>query len=629
MAPNYTKIAKIVLKKYWNYDDFRPLQLEIIRSVLSTRDTLALLPTGGGKSICFQVPALCLSGVTIVISPLIALMTDQIHQLKKRGIPAEALHSGLQHQELDRILDNCIYGNIKLLYMAPERIKSEMTLERIKQMNVALIAVDEAHCVSQWGYDFRPDYLNIIQLREEIPRASIIALTATATQTVAEDIIKELGFTQDYQVYQKSFKRDNISLWVENMAVKQNRILELLKRHSNSIIYVRNRAKTAKVAQFLNHHGLQADYYHAGLSPELRSRKQDDWIKGKINHIVCTNAFGMGIDKADVRLVIHLDIPDSMEAYFQEAGRAGRDGNPANAHILFNHKDLQYLHDNFENQYPSIKEISYSYELLCQKYQLSYESGAGTSHPFSMDEFRSKLKIPISRFKAALKWLERSGYFVLTSLSDTRHKVYIPHARSIYGQATESQRLVINGIFRMYEGVAMHLVPIRIKKLSSWVGFSEERCLRILKQLSERHLIVYEAPNHKASICFLNDRIRSENLRIDIQLFNKLRVRHLKRIEFMERYVSTEQCRQVTILEYFDESDAAECMHCDNCQAKYFNDEYIINEVIHSIKKHPQNLDNILAAHPSKVQDKIINELRLLIDGGLIIKNGNIVRWHE
>nr|HMT29858.1 ATP-dependent DNA helicase RecQ [Bacteroidia bacterium] len=362
--------AVSILKQYWNYDKFRPLQEDIILSVLNGTDTLALLPTGGGKSICFQVPAMALDGICIVISPLIALMKDQVENLQVRGIKAAAIFSGMSRDEVDITLDNCIYGSIKFLYLSPERLLSEIVKERIQKMKVCLFAVDEAHCISQWGYDFRPPYLRIAEIRELHPHVPVLALTASATPEVTLDIMKQLGFPKSH-VFQKSFARENLNYLCYHIEDKQKKMVEILSNvKASGIVYVRNRKRTREYAQFLQHHKISADFYHAGLTSQLRSKKQDEWKSGKTRVMVCTNAFGMGIDKPDVRTVIHMDLPNSPEAYYQEAGRAGRDEKTAYAIVLFNETDISDLKKRQETSFPPVKEIRNVYQALANYLQV-------------------------------------------------------------------------------------------------------------------------------------------------------------------------------------------------------------------------------------------------------------------
>src|SRR5476651_2395841 len=399
-----------ILKHYWQHDHFRPLQEEIIQSVLLGRDTLALLPTGGGKSVCFQVPALAKEGICIVVSPLIALMKDQVESLKAKGIEAISIVSGMGKREIDIALDNCIYGPVKFLYLSPERLLSDLVRERIKYMNVNLFAVDEAHCKSQWGYDFRPPYLQIAELRALHPKVPILALTATATADVKFDIQDKLQFKQ-HNIFQKSFERKNLAYVVQQHEDKLRKMLEIARGIKGSgIVYVRSRKETFELAKYFTQHGFKADYYHAGLPIDQRSAKQESWKSGRVPIIVATNAFGMGIDKPDVRFVIHADLPESLEAYYQEAGRAGRDGQKAYAVLLYNQGDRHKLAKRFELNFPTIDEIKNVYHQLGNYYQLAYGAGEGLNFDLDIGSFCSKFQLDTVKTFNALKFLERSEY---------------------------------------------------------------------------------------------------------------------------------------------------------------------------------------------------------------------------
>ncbi|HEX8607534.1 MAG TPA: ATP-dependent DNA helicase RecQ, partial [Pedobacter sp.] len=403
-----------LLKRYWGFDDFRPLQDEIIYSVLNGSDTLALMPTGGGKSLCFQLPALAKDGICIVISPLIALMKDQVEHLKAKGIEAVAIYAGMGKREIDILLDNCVYGNIKFLYLSPERLLSDLVKVRISYMNVNLIAVDEAHCISQWGYDFRPPYLKIHELREIHPTVPVLALTATATQRVRLDIIDKLQLKSP-NVFVKSFARKNLSYVVLGDEDKYKRLISIVKNVKGSgLVYVRNRRETSEVALFLKRNHISADFYHAGIEREERFTKQAAWKENQIQVMVATNAFGMGIDKPDVRFVVHLDLPESLEAYYQEAGRAGRDGKKAYGVLLANKSDQLALEAKYSNSFPSVAEIKKLYHDLGSYFQLAYGAGEGITFDFDLADFCKRFNIGVVKAMAALKFLEHDGYVTLS-----------------------------------------------------------------------------------------------------------------------------------------------------------------------------------------------------------------------
>lgn len=415
---------KQILKQYWGYDDFRPLQEDIVKSVVSGQDTLALLPTGGGKSICFQVPALAMEGVCVVITPLIALMKDQVQNLRKRKIKADALYAGMSRDEIERILSNCLFDkDFKFLYVSPERLQTERFRLAFSQMKICMIAVDEAHCISQWGYDFRPPYLEIAQIRKVFPKVPVLALTATATPDVVKDIQKRLDFKKEH-VFQKSFKRDNLTYMVVKEENKRERMLKLMDYYKGTgIVYVRNRRKTQEIAEFLQERGVSADFYHAGLDAETRDEKQRKWMNDEIRVIVSTNAFGMGIDKPDVRFVIHLDIPDTLEAYFQEAGRGGRDLKPSVAVMFYDEHDVKELQHNFEQAYPSVEKIRKLYRDLCSYYQIAIGEGEHAMFIFQYENLLKKLKISYVDFFYALSFLEKIGVLAKTCFSEQRFSV--------------------------------------------------------------------------------------------------------------------------------------------------------------------------------------------------------------
>lgn len=462
-----------ILRKYWGYGAFRPLQENIIQSVLAGRDTLALMPTGGGKSICFQVPALAQDGICIVVTPLIALMKDQVENLKERGITAVAIYSGMRKREVDIALDNCIYGPVKFLYLSPERLTSEMVRERIRHMRVNLFAIDEAHCISQWGYDFRPPYLQLSDLRELHPDVPYLALTATATPDVVTDIQEKLGFRNGV-VLKKSFYRENLAYMVLHEEDKQRRMLRIIRKLGGSgIVYVRNRRETQETARFLVNEGISADFYHAGLPSEERTAKQDNWKAGHTRVIVATNAFGMGIDKADVRFVIHLEPPDSLEAYYQEAGRAGRDGKKAHAVLLYQDADLTQLKKNFQDSFPSVASIRKVYQYLGNYFQLAYGAGENLTLDFDIGEFCQRYQLETIPVLNALKFLERDGWVLLTEsvYLPSRIKFEVP-PDELYKFQVENQQLdgFIKMILRAYGGAFDHYIPIREQELSRKFG---------------------------------------------------------------------------------------------------------------------------------------------------------------
>ena len=483
-----------ILKEYWGYDKFRPLQLEIIESTCSGKDTLGLLPTGGGKSITFQVSALSKSGICIVVTPLIALMKDQVENLKNKNIKAYTIYSGQSKQEIDIMLNNCVYGDIKFLYVSPERLGTEIFKARVPDMNVNLIAVDEAHCISQWGYDFRPSYLKIANLRQLLPNIPVLALTATATSKVVDDIQDKLMFKQK-NVFKKSFERKNLVYWVKESENKDNDLLKITKRNQGTgIVYVRNRRKTKETAEFLVRNGISADYYHAGLSPELRDLKQQEWMDDKTKVIVSTNAFGMGIDKSDVRYVVHLDLPDSLEAYFQEAGRGGRDEKKAHAILLYNRHDRAKLRQNLTNSYPEIDFIKDVYENVGAFLQIPIGAGKGGSYNFELGEFITKYKYSAVKALNALKILEMEGYIAVTEEVNIPPRVkFIVNRNDLYKFQVDKLQFdaFIKLLLRSYTGLFQEYAAVDEYVLASKAQCSVETVHEYLVTLDKMKIIDY------------------------------------------------------------------------------------------------------------------------------------------
>ncbi|MBK9673140.1 MAG: ATP-dependent DNA helicase RecQ [Bacteroidetes bacterium] len=458
-----------LLKHYWGHSTFRPLQENIIQSILDGTDTLALLPTGGGKSICFQVPALAMDGVCVVISPLIALMKDQVDNLTKRGIKACAVYSGMKKQEIDVLLDNCVYGKIKFLYLSPERLSSELVKVRLSKMKISFLAIDEAHCISQWGYDFRPAYLRIAELRELLPQQKILALTATATPEVVKDIQQQLNF-KNSKVFIASFERKNLAYIVLQEEDKWNRLLKIVTSLKGAgIIYARNRKRTQEIALFLQRNSITADYYHAGLSPQVRDTKQNNWMLNNCRIMVCTNAFGMGIDKPDVRFVVHLELPDSLEAYFQEAGRAGRDGNKSYGIVLFQSVDSNESMHRLKQGFPTVSEIKSVYQALCNYYKLAIGSGLEITFDFDSADFCNTFNLKANHVFNCLKFLEKEEYLSLSDSSKTNAKLKIllnKQALFDFQVANKDLDILIKTILRSYSGAFDEFILISETELA-------------------------------------------------------------------------------------------------------------------------------------------------------------------
>ncbi|MEP0368339.1 MAG: ATP-dependent DNA helicase RecQ [Cyclobacteriaceae bacterium] len=608
-----------ILKQYWGYPAFRELQDEIIDSVISGHHTLALLPTGGGKSICFQVPGLFLDGICIVISPLIALMKDQVFQLKKRGIKAAALYSGMSRKEIDFTLDNCIYGGFKFLYVSPERIKTELFLERAKQMNIGLLAIDEAHCISQWGYDFRPPYLEIAEFINELEIKNVIALTASATKQVKEDIVKRLEFDEPH-IFQKSFARANLSYSVFNLENKDQKMIDILNRVGGTgIIYVRSRKKTKMLSEFLKRNGINADFYHAGLSGEERSRKQDDWIQNRIRVIVSTNAFGMGIDKPDVRVVIHYDLPDSLEAYYQEAGRAGRDEKKAYAVALFHQGDLDELESRTEQMAVGIDLIKRVYQALANYYKLAVGSNAFTSFEFDYVRFTSNFNLPTVETYYALNKLRDEG---LIQISDAFH----PTSKIIFLQSHEDVYRfqvahgavdpLIKALMRLYGGeIFTDYHNIKEKELARLIKESEPNIIKQLQYLHQSEVIEYQQASDRPQITFLTPRYDSNNLPLDKEQIAWRRQVAFDKTKAVVDYVTNEKtCRTRIIQEYFDEQTEDNCGVCDVCLKHKRDQNLPLEPILNQLKNEPQKLENLRVVLKKYPPEKVEEAVRILLD---------------
>ena len=558
-----------VLKQYWGYDSFWPLQLEIINSVLQGNDTLALLPTGGGKSICFQVPALCKPGVCLVVSPLIALMQDQVAALKQRGIKAVSLDSSLSFVQVDRALDNCAHGDIKFLYLSPERLKSELVRTRLGMMKVNLIAVDEAHCISEWGYDFRPPYLEIVEVREILPKVPILALTATATPEVVNDIQQKLGFART-NLLQKSFERKNLAYMVLEEQDTFGRIQKILGRvKGSSIIYVRNRKMTKLVAHQLNGLGISASFYHAGLSFDERKARQASWLNNSTRVMVATNAFGMGIDKPDVRTVIHIGMPDSLEAYFQEVGRAGRDGEKAFGVALVKHADSESLRYKLKQGFPPKETIIKVYERLSGYFQLAVGSGVEHYFPFDIIEFATRYELDIKLVNDCLGFLERSGYIIRTESSDPRPRIQFLASTDAVYQAKVTDPVhekVIETLFRSYGHLYEEEVPVNLNLVAKRCELPKARVEKVIQLLRQQQILSYELPQGLPKILFENGRQPSKHLHFPKAVYEKRLETIRRRIEEVIRFMENKEfCRSQILLKYFGETETTHCGHCDVC----------------------------------------------------------------
>lgn len=561
-----------ILKQYWGYDDFRGIQREIIESIGAGRDTLGLMPTGGGKSIAFQVPTLATDGLCIVVTPLIALMKDQVANLRSRGIKATAIYSGMKSSEIVTALENCIFGDYKFLYISPERIASELFLKKIQRVKVSLITIDEAHCISQWGHDFRPAYRQIIQLRSIFPSVPVLALTATATPEVVKDIQQQLGFKEE-NCHSMSFGRKNLVYVVRRTENKPQELLHILSRiQGSAIVYTLNRKKTKEVCDFLVANGITAEYYHAGLSPESKDAKEEAWKSGKARVMVSTNAFGMGIDKPDVRLVVHIDLPSSIEAYFQEAGRAGRDGKDAYAVTLFSRVDRQVVARRLSDNYPSQEFIREVYDEICYYYSMALGDGLNCTYEFSLGDFCKQYHRPTLQTDSALRILTRMGY-----LEYVEEMEYSSRVRFIVGKDAlyrfrglpADYELLINALLRNYSGLFSDTVFIDERYLSRITKLSRHRMYEIFVSLSNRGLVQY-APSKKCPIItFMRHRVLGSELRFTREVYDERKAIFGERLKSVIEYaVSDDKCRSRLLLEYFGEKGSDECRRCDVCVSK-------------------------------------------------------------
>ena len=559
-----------ILKEYWGYDNFRPLQEEIIQSILDVKDTLALLPTGGGKSICFQVPALANEGLCLVVSPLIALMKDQVENLNKKGIRALAVYSGMSFLELKKILQNASYGNYKFLYVSPERLETNLFLEYLPAMNINLIAIDEAHCISQWGYDFRPPYLRVAKLREYLPDVPVLALTASATKEVQDDVCEKLVFKKDSQRFQKSFERPNLSYSVFNVATKQTKLVEILKNVKGSaIVYCKSRKHTKDVAELLSMNGMNASYYHAGLNSDERNKKQESWIENETRIIACTNAFGMGIDKPDVRAVIHYDVPDCLENYYQEAGRAGRDEKRAYAVLLYSDKEINDLKQQSDIRFPTQEEIKKTYTALMNQLQVPAGIGQGMNYDFDMGSFASNFKLNILTATYAVKALEQEDilsfnevFFKPSTAVFTVEREQLVEFEKMYPDLDDT----VKGLLRSYEGIFDFPATIYETQLAKFLKKSIVTVKDDLNRSKQYGIIDYSPQKDSPQVLLLKNRMYADSFQINLENYKKRKQNFEARINTIIEYVkNTTICRSQIIADYFNSPVVKECGICDNC----------------------------------------------------------------
>lgn len=571
-----------ILKQYWGYDDFRGIQREIIESIGNGHDTLGLMPTGGGKSITFQVPALCSNGTCIVITPLIALMKDQVQNLRRRGIQASAIYSGLSHEEIVTTLENCILGNTKILYVSPERLSSELFRTKLRHMRVSIITVDEAHCISQWGYDFRPSYLRIADIRRDHPNVPVLALTATATPAVVQDIQDRLTLsscksekpglsgTARFNVFRMSFERKNLAYIVRHAPDKRQQLIHILNSVAGcAIVYARSRRRTKEVTELLSEAGISATFFHAGLDQATKDERQRDWQQDKIRVMVATNAFGMGIDKPDVRLVIHIDCPDSIEAYFQEAGRAGRDGQKAYAVLLYNEGDRRKLSKRINDTFPDKDYIKKVYEHLAYYYQVGVGSGFHATFEFNIDDFCHKFHHFPIQVDSALKILNRAGYIEYTEEQDNQARVMFTVTRNelyrLEGNSPDEDR-VITALLRNYGGLFVDFNFIDESFIASQCALQPQQVYLILKSLSQKHILHFIPQKKTPYVRYLQRREDMDHVQIPPSVYEERKVLFQERIQAMINYATCDNiCRSRQLLRYFGEADSHDCRQCDVC----------------------------------------------------------------
>lgn len=620
--------AHDILKKYWGYDQFRPNQEEIISSIHKGNDTLALLPTGGGKSICFQVPALMMKGICIVVTPLIALMQDQVQGLAKKGIKALSIYSGMSRKEIDITLDNAVYGDYAFLYVSPERLQTELFIERFKKMTVCFVAVDEAHCISQWGYDFRPSYLKIADLRTIKPDLRFLALTATATKEVAADIQTQLGFKKP-ALFQSSFARPNLKYITLKTENKLDDTLSLLsKMNGSGIIYCGTRKQTKILSQHLKNKGLSCTFYHAGLDRDLRKKRQDDWMKNEVKIMISTNAFGMGIDKPDVRFVIHFDVPDSIEAYFQEAGRAGRDLKKARAILFFDHGDLQLLQEKIEWKYPDLATIKNVYTALGNHFQLAIGSGEDSIHNIDLGQFSVKYNLKAYTTYSAIKLLESSGLINLneSNFQQSRLKILVDKI-TLYEYQVKSKlhNTVIQFILRSHLGIFDEYLTVNEFIIAKKLNINAADVVKTLHFLQKQQVVDYIPKNNGYQIVYLTERLSDQNFSLPKEIYAAKKAASQKNVLAMTDFLTIDECRQSFLLDYFGEKSEEDCGQCSAClgikfhappaQLQYNIESYLNGKLL---KEPAIKLETVIAAFPNHNATTITDTIKWLNESSKI-----------
>ena len=618
--------TRSILKQYWGYPSFRPLQEDIVDAVMAGRDTLALLPTGGGKSICFQVPAMAMEGVCLVITPLIALMKDQVAHLVEKGIAAAAIYSGMHPDQLELAYNQAVFGRLKFLYVSPERLQTNQFLEAIRRMMVCLLAVDESHCISQWGYDFRPPYLKIAEVRPYIPKTPVLALTATATAKVVDDIQLRLGF-KEKNVFQSSFERKNVTYNVCREADKYGVLYRKLSamNEGSAIVYVRNRKRTQVIADWLNSVGIAATFYHAGLDARTRDDRQELWMQGKVKVIAATNAFGMGIDKPDVRLVVHLDLPDSIEAYFQEAGRAGRDLKPSEAYLLVSPADVKKLQENLAQSFPDLDRIKLIYNALGNYFNIPVGAGENVSYPFVIYDFANRYGFSVVEVFHTLKLLEKEGFLILSDSFDEPSKVMIKASREdLYGFQVNHPTFgeLIKYMLRGLPGVLTDFVKINEETIAKKIGLTVEKVQEQLKKLEAYNFLSYAPRNDKPQVLFLTEFVDTKHFNLSKENYHDRKRDAEARVQAVIDFVNNDdECRSVQLLRYFNERTNKVCGRCDVCRkhgsqpVSYASIEQRLESIV---SESSESVESVVMKCGDVDEAEVLDSIRFLVDSGVL-----------